>query len=83
MSVPDDDDDDGKSIGPARRYDFDDFLEALEEMDGMATTPEISDIVGCSNDTTRRRMEELEQDEDTAVSYRKAGKTVLWMLDRD
>lgn len=74
-------DDDGSSLGPARRYSLEDFLDALAEMDGMATTPEISDIVGCSNDTTRRRMEELLEHEEHSVRHRAVGQYSLWILD--
>lgn len=83
MSVPEDENDSDKHIGAPRRYSHEDFIDALEEMDGMATTTELSDIVGCSNNTTRKNMDELTGGDDSPVSERDVGRYSLWMLDTE
>jgi predicted ArsR family transcriptional regulator len=65
--------------GPGRRYTRDLFIKALKELDGMGSVAEISDEVGCSNETTRRRMKQLK--EEGRVTSRKVGRSSLWMLD--
>lgn len=66
--------------GLTRKYPVEDFITALEEMDGMATTAEVSEIVGCSSRTARRTMDELRGDEDEPVSQRNVGQYSLWLL---
>jgi uncharacterized membrane protein len=61
-----------------REYSLNEFLEALENHGGDATTPEITSEVGCSGETTRRRMKELE--EEGKVTSRKIGNSPLWQL---
>lgn len=80
MSVPDNNESSG---GRNPRFTYEDFLDALEQMDGMATTPELSEIVDCSNDTTRRNMKDLNEDPESPVSHRDVGQYSLWLLDNE
>jgi len=64
-----------------REYSLDEFLDALKNRNGEATTPEITSEVGCSDETTRRRMKELE--EAGIVTSRKIVNAPLWQLDCD
>lgn len=66
--------------GLTRKYPLEDFMSALEEMDGMATTTEISEIVGCSGRTARRSLDELRADDDVPVSQKEVGRYSLWLL---
>jgi predicted ArsR family transcriptional regulator len=66
------------SEGHWRKYPLDDFIQAVESEDGEATTPEITTEVGCSPETARRRMKELE--DNGVVERRKIGQTLFWQL---
>lgn len=57
-------------------YADEDFLDAIEDIDGPAYSTAISDIVGCSDDLVRRRMKQL-VDEGEATSDR-VGTTLVW-----
>ena len=61
-----------------RAYPLEAFLEALEEEGGMASTKEITDIVGCTNALTYQRLRDLEDDDE--VTSRKVANARLWML---
>ncbi|WP_273837792.1 Lrp/AsnC family transcriptional regulator [Halococcus sp. PRR34] len=61
-----------------RKYPLDDFVQALESENGEMTTPEIRAEVGCSPETARRRMKEL--DDKGVVEGRKIGSTLVWKL---
>ena len=80
MSMPEDEGKSRDSRGLARKYPIEDFISALEEMDGMATTAEVSEIVGCSSRTARRTMDELRSDKEKPVSQRDVGQYSLWLL---
>lgn len=53
-----------------------DFIEAIEEQGGSASTTEIAEIVGCDRRTAYLRLNELEEAGD--VSSRKVGNALLW-----
>lgn len=57
------------------------FLEAINEQDGMASTPEIIDEVGCSNRLALNKLRDLE--DDGRVRSRKVGNAYLWMVEDD
>lgn len=61
-----------------RKYSLDDFVQALESKGGEASTPEIRTEVGCSPETSRRRMKELA--DKGVVEQRKIGSTWVWQL---
>jgi predicted ArsR family transcriptional regulator len=54
------------------------FIQALKDEGGEATTSEIADSVGCSRETGRRRMHELE--DDGLVESRKFDPVLVWRL---
>ena len=61
-----------------RKYPLDDFVQAMMSENDVMTTPEIRAEVGCSPETARRRMKELE---DKGVAEgRKIGSTLVWEL---
>lgn len=69
-----DDDEDGYR----QKYPQNLFIQALKDEEGEATTAEITDNVGCSLETSRRKMHELEDDE--LVESRKIGPVLVWTL---
>jgi uncharacterized membrane protein len=69
---------DDNSVGHWRKYPLDDFVQAVESEGGEATTPEIRTEVGCSPETARRRMKELENN--GIVERREIGPTLVWQL---
>lgn len=58
-------------------YPYEDFLSALELLDGTAGTQEIADEVGCSYRTAHAKLTELE--EDGKIASRKVGNAKLWL----
>ena len=54
------------------------FLDALRDEDGMASTPEIADRVGCSGRLALNRLRDLADDGE--VNQRKVGNANLWLL---
>jgi predicted ArsR family transcriptional regulator len=59
-------------------YPRDLFIQALNDKEGEATTADITSKVGCSRETTRVKMHELEDDD--IVKSRKIGSTLVWQL---
>ena len=59
-------------------YPRDLFIQALNDKDGEATTADITTEVGCSRETTRVKMHELEGD--NVVESHKIGSTLVWTL---
>jgi uncharacterized membrane protein len=64
--------------GYRKTYPRDLFLQTLSDEGGEATTAEITSEVGCSGETTRIRMRELEDDD--LVESSKIGPTLVWTL---
>ncbi|EMA48687.1 putative transcriptional regulator [Halococcus thailandensis JCM 13552] len=64
--------------GNWRKYPLDDFVQAVESSGGEATTPEVTAEVGCSPETARRRMKELE--DNGVVERREIGPTLVWLM---
>ena len=58
-------------------YPDSDFIEVIEEMDGMASTSDISDKVGCTHRTAYTRLKRIE--EDGLIESRKLGNSLVWM----
>jgi predicted ArsR family transcriptional regulator len=58
-------------------YPDSDFLETIDQFDGMAGTNEIADEVGCSYMTAYERLQSLESE--GAVDSRKTGNSILWI----
>jgi len=54
------------------------FIEALSELDGGATTQEVRERVGCAYRTAHARLSELEGD--GRVTSRSVGRAKLWRL---
>ena len=58
-------------------YPDSDFIEVIEEMDGMASTSDISDNVGCTHRTAYTRLKKIE--DKGLIESRKLGNTLVWM----
>lgn len=59
-------------------YPESDFLNAIDDLDGLAGTSEIAEEVGCTRRTAYTRLKSLE--EDGRVSSRKVGNSLVWSL---
>lgn len=57
-----------------------DFLDAIEEYDGMAGTTDVADAVGCTQRTAYSRLKEL--DEKGEVSGTEIGKSLVWTVSK-
>lgn len=70
------DDDSGQFV---ESYPPEAFIEAIRERDGMASTPELTDALGCSNRRALDRLRDLE--DEGMVESRKVGNAYLWMVE--
>jgi hypothetical protein len=59
-------------------YDPQDFIEAIRELGGSASTTEVADAVGCNRRTSHLRLTEL--DDDGTVDGRRVGQAYLWTV---
>lgn len=59
-------------------YPDSDFLEAIQQFDGMAGTSEIAEEVGCTRRTAYTRLKTLE--EDGRINSRKVGNSLIWTV---
>lgn len=59
-------------------YPDSDFLEAIQQHNGMAGTTEIAENVGCTRRTAYTRLKSLESD--GQVSSRKVGNSLIWSI---
>lgn len=72
------DDETGQYTG---QYPTEDFLNAINDMNGMAGTGEIADQVGCAHDTAYKRLQQME--EKGLVSSQKVGNTLVWNITKE
>jgi DNA-binding MarR family transcriptional regulator len=56
-----------------------DFLQAIEQLDGMAGTSDIAEKVGCSQRTAYTRLQSLEEDDQ--VKSQTIGNSIIWTID--
>ena len=59
-------------------YPDSDFLDAIQQNNGMAGTAEIAENVGCTRRTAYTRLNSLESD--GQVSSRKVGNSLIWSV---
>ncbi|WP_246391668.1 HTH domain-containing protein [Halosimplex pelagicum] len=52
------------------------FLEAIQQLGGMAGTSEIAEEVGCTRRTAYTRLKSIE--EDGRINSRKVGNSLVW-----
>jgi GTP-sensing pleiotropic transcriptional regulator CodY len=57
-------------------YTDDEFIDAIEQSDGGATTSEVADIVGCDRRTAYIRLSNLEKK--SVIHSREVGNSLLW-----
>jgi len=57
------------------------FIDAIREIDGVATTPKIMDHLGCSQRTALNALHGLE--DGGSVSSEKIGNTYVWAIEDD
>lgn len=69
---------DEKSGQYVESYPPEQFIDAITDRDGMASTPEIIETVGCSNRLALDRLRALEAE--GRVTSRKVGNAYLWMV---
>ncbi len=58
-------------------YPSSDFIEAIDEIGGMAGTSEISDIVGCTHWTAYTRLQDIE--DQGLIETREVGNSIVWL----
>ena len=75
MPGKDRDEDSGKYT---TSYDDEEFLDAIEGLDGMAGTSEVADEVGCTHRTAYSRLRSIEQK--GIVESRKVGNSLVWSI---
>ena len=61
------------------KYSDDEFLNALQELDGMGGTSEVAEMVDCPTRTAFNRLDRLA--EEGEIDKRKVGGSVAWILD--
>lgn len=71
-------DSDDEKQGRSREYPLSSFVEAIEAEDGMASTTDVADYVGCSYELAYKRLHEL-ADADR-VSRTEIGNSHAWMV---
>lgn len=54
-----------------------DVLEALEALEGVGTTREVADEIGCARKTAYNKL--LALDDEGVIDARKTGRTWLWI----
>ena len=62
-----------------KSYSLDVFVDALDSTDGMASTGEVADVVGCSDRLALNRLHELV--DEGRVRRRTVGNSTLWIVD--
>ena len=75
MAGKDRDDESGKYT---TTYSDSDFLDAINNLDGMASTSDVAEKVGCTHRTAYSRLNSLE--EKKKVTTRRIGNSIMWML---
>jgi hypothetical protein len=63
-------------------YEDEDFIAAIRDHGGMASTRQVADAVGSDKDTAYRRLRSL-RDEQGAISSEDIGNTMLWSIEED
>jgi len=75
MPGKDRDEDSGKYTTSYRDKEF---LDAIEDLDGMAGTSEVAGEVGCTHRTAYTRLRSIEEKGD--VQSRKVGNSLVWSI---
>lgn len=60
-------------------FQDEDFIDAITELDGSASTSEIADFLDCDRRTAYLRLNKLE--DKGHISSRKVGNSLLWQAD--
>ena len=61
-------------------YPDSDFLDAIQQYNGMAGTAEIAETVGCTRRTAYTRLKSLENE--GQVNSRKVGNSLIWRVSK-
>jgi len=69
---------DAESGKYTEKYPADEYLDALEAVDGMAGTQDVADYVGCSYEAAYKKLRQLE--DSGVVSSQKVANARVWML---
>lgn len=62
----------------APTYTDAEFIQAIRELGGEATSSEVAGELGCVRDSAYRRLSRLT--DEGAVARRQAGRTILWSV---
>lgn len=60
-------------------YTDEDFIQALNDLDGSASTSEIANMISCDRRTAYLRLNQLKEDDQ--IVGRKVGNSILWEID--
>lgn len=60
-------------------FQDEDFITAIRELDGSASTSEIADQLNCDRRTAYVRLNELE--DERKISRRQVGNSILWKVE--
>lgn len=61
-------------------YPLNEFISALESLDGTGGTQEVAEEIGCAYRTAHAKLTKLE--EKNKITSRKVGNAKLWQLDQ-
>jgi len=59
-------------------YQDQEFLDAIEQLEGMAGTSDVADEVGCTHRTAYTRLLSIERNGD--IQSRKVGNSLVWSI---
>jgi predicted transcriptional regulator len=69
---------DEKSGKYTTEFEDEEFIAAIEDLGGSASTTEVAESISCDRRTAYIRLKELE--EENQISSRKVGNSLLWSL---
>ncbi len=69
---------DDKSGKYTTSYPDTDFLDAIGELGGMASTSEVAEMVGCTHRTAYTRLQTIENE--GQIESRKFGNSLVWTI---
>ena len=70
---------DDKSGKYTTSYPDTDFLDAIQDLGGMASTSEVAENVGCTHRTAYTRLQAIE--DNGQIKSRKFGNSLVWTVD--
>lgn len=62
-------------------YEDAEFIQAIRDRGGMASTRQVADAVGCDKDTAYRRLRSLRESDE--IESEDIGNTMLWTIEEE